>query len=201
MAGWMIRSAETGDERPLAQLSLMAGHGFLEVLYQGVFPGQTLEDVVMERRLRNPRSIGHIGHWRVAAAEDGSLLGAINAIAPDVVETIEADPEVPPERALIFTPFRALDPQTDNTYYINMLAVFPQHRHLGVARALVDDAVAMARQASQPAVTLLTFEEDNRLVQYYRRLGFEITGSQPVIPHPYFRHGGNILAMLLAVSA
>ena len=193
---WRLRPAQQEHAFGLADRSLMAGHGFLNVLYENVFPDRRLEGIIVERRILNPRSIGHLRHWLVASSLSGEVLGAANFFAPAALDEIDPDDAVPADRGGIFEPFRLLDPLTADSIHVNMLAVFPQHRGRGIAHALIDQTLAIAREAGLPAVTLLTFEEDRRLVDYYRRLGFAITGSSPVVPHPYFQHSGNVIAML-----
>ena len=192
---WQIRSALLEDAHGLAELSLMAGHGFLNVLYENVFPGRRLEDIIVERRILKTGSMGHLRHWLVAAGTSGSVLGAVNFFSPEALDEIAADDAVPADRKVIFEPFQQLDSLTADSLHINMLAVFPEHRGHSIAEALVGRTIDIARAAGLPAVTLLTFEEDTRLVDYYHRLGFVTTGRSPVVPHQYFQHSGNIIAM------
>lgn len=197
---WSVRTGRAEDSAILAKLSMMAGHGFVDVLYSGLFPGRPLEDVVVERRSLNPASFGYFGNWRVAVNEADQAIGGINDFLPDDFAEFELDPIVPEDRRAIIAPFGKLDAHIENTLHINMLAVLPEFRHHGIARGLLQTAVDRSRRAGLPALSLLTFEQDDRLVRYYESLGFRIMGRCPMIPHPLFQCDGNLVAMVMPVS-
>ncbi len=197
---WSIRPGIADDARSLAQLSLLAGHGFLDVLYRDLFPRREIEDVIVARRSLNHESVGYFKHWRVATNERDQVLGGVNDFLPQELEGTVMDPAVPDDRRAIFAPFQELDPYLENSVYINMLAVFPEFRHHGIARALVNDSCELARVAGLRAVSLLTFDEDERLVRYYESLGFVCADTRPVVQHEYFRHAGNVVAMVMPIT-
>ncbi|KAJ7275478.1 hypothetical protein B0H12DRAFT_262586 [Mycena haematopus] len=65
-----------------------------------------------------------------------------------------------------------------DSWYLNLLAVDPNHRKLGVARALID---AVRGKATPAELTLAATNELN--VSIYRRLGFGVRGSM-TMPGP-----------------
>lgn len=178
----------------------MAGHGYIEVLYSGLFPDRNLDEVVVERRSLNPASIGYYGNWRVAVDETGQAVGAINDFLPDEYANLEMDYIVPQENRAILSAFSALDAHLENTLHVNMLAVLPEYRHRGIARGLMQVAADRSRCAGLPALSLLTFEQDKRLVRYYESLGFRIVGRCPMTPHPLFQCTGSLVAMVMTVT-
>lgn len=197
---WSVRTGLPEDARVLARLSLMAGHGYIEVLYSGLFPDRRLEDVVVERRSLNPASFGYYGNWRVAVDEAGQAVGGINDFLPDEYADLEMDSIVPEENRMKMSAFSALDAHIEDTLHVNMLAVLPEYRHHGIAQGLIQVAADRSRRARLPALSLLTFEQDGRLVRYYERLGFRIVGRCPMIPHPLFQCDGNLVAMIMPVA-
>ena len=58
--------------------------------------------------------------------------------------------------------------------WLASLAVRPAHRRLGLGRALVDDAVARARQASAHWLSLEVDRENRPAIALYRREGFGV---------------------------
>ena len=197
---WSVRAGRPEDARVLARLSLMAGHGYFEVLYRDLFPDRPLEDVIVERRSLNPASFGYYANWRAAVTDAGDVAGGINDFLPGEVAHFEYDPIVPGDTKAIFAPFDALDAHIENTLHIAMLAVFPEYRHYGIARGLIRAAIDRSRHAGVSAVSLLSFEQDERLVRYYESLGFQIVGRCPMIPHPLFQCDGNLVAMVMPVA-
>jgi ribosomal protein S18 acetylase RimI-like enzyme len=63
---------------------------------------------------------------------------------------------------------------------IDEMYVRPQHRGRGVGRALVDEAVAIARQRRwfRLDVTSPGDQSNRRAVRFYAKLGFEFTGEK-----------------------
>ncbi|KAJ6501620.1 hypothetical protein C8R47DRAFT_234094 [Mycena vitilis] len=59
-----------------------------------------------------------------------------------------------------------------DSWYLNLLAVDPEHQRLGVARALID---TVRRKAGRSELTLAATNEMN--VSIYRRMGFAVRGS------------------------
>ena len=70
-----IGNAEKTDAQALAQIADMAGHGLMQLLYEGLLPGKSLIDTIIERRIFAPRSISALARWRVATDGSGNVLG------------------------------------------------------------------------------------------------------------------------------
>ncbi len=62
----LIRDAAEGDARALAEVCIMAGHGVMELFYEGLVPGKSVIDCVMARRILDRDSFATIKRWRVA---------------------------------------------------------------------------------------------------------------------------------------
>jgi hypothetical protein len=48
----LIRDAVESDARALAEVCVMAGHGVMELFYEGLIPGKSVIDCVMTRELQ-----------------------------------------------------------------------------------------------------------------------------------------------------
>jgi ribosomal protein S18 acetylase RimI-like enzyme len=59
----------------------------------------------------------------------------------------------------MLAPFIGLDVEAAGAFYINDVAVFPEYRHAGIARKLIELAYDEAKEADLAAVSLGTFEE------------------------------------------
>ncbi len=71
----------------------------------------------------------------------------------------------PPIACMVLTPHHG-------ALYIGKLAVSPDHRHMGLARALIDTAADRARSLSLPCLTLQTRIELTENHATFRALGF-----------------------------
>ena len=61
----LIREAEAGDARALAEVCIMAGHGVMELFYEGLVPGKSVIDCVIARRILDRDSFATFRRWRV----------------------------------------------------------------------------------------------------------------------------------------
>ena len=79
------------------------------------------------------------------------------------------------------------------------MCLLEPHRHAGIGRKLIELAFAEAKKAGLSGVSLTTFEEDRRLVDYYRGFGFSVVASRPIVPHECVEFGGNLILMICPV--
>jgi GNAT superfamily N-acetyltransferase len=189
-----IRQAQPDDALALAQLFLLAAHGIAEAVYRDLLPGQGTDQIIADRRIRPEGRLSSFTNWWVAEDDQERIVGGINAYARDQRGGTN-DPLLTEERLAVLEPMIELNALAQGTYFINALATFPAHRHHGTGRRLIGLACGAARHAGWPAVTLTTFEEDRRLIDYYIELGFGTIAARPIVPHPCVINSGNLILM------
>lgn len=187
----LIRDATPADALALAELTIMAGHGLHEVFYAGLIPGNSTAEIIADRRILRSGNFSSHALWRVAASAQGEILGALNSFPQEIFGQSLADPLLTPTRTKIADAITELEMSATGTYYINILAVFPECRGSGVGEALMAEADRLARRDEFNRLTLCTFEADNRTVAFYQRQGFKIIDTRPIVPHPGLEHSGN----------
>ena len=143
----VIRDAVLADTMDLARLAVMAGHGLLDIFYRGLVPGRSTIEIVAERRMLRKGNFAELVNWRVAMDRDGSVLGALNSFPHDIFETSESDPLLTAERLAAVDTLTELEVSAKGTYYINIIAVFPERRKAGVGRMLMAEAEGLARRS------------------------------------------------------
>jgi ribosomal protein S18 acetylase RimI-like enzyme len=195
-SGIIVRTALEQDTPALAELAIMASHGVMNLLYEGLIPGRSVAEAIIERRLRNPDSFCALRHWRVAQDARGSVLGGLNSLPNVELAKSVGDPAIGPERLAPLTRLFELDVFLADAYYVNMIAVFPQHRRSGAGRALMLEAERLARQSGLCTIGLTTFEADAGLIAFYHKLGFSMREKRPIPPHPQFEFSGNWVLMI-----
>jgi len=84
--------------------------------------------------------------------------------------------------------FTELEPNDGVTYYLEKLAVLPEHRHRGGGKLLMDHAVAFVRASGGKAISIGIIHENTRLVHWYEAYGFVATGTK-AFPHLPFTVG------------
>jgi GNAT superfamily N-acetyltransferase len=72
----------------------------------------------------------------------------------------------------------------------------PECRGSGIGNRLMALSTSEAQQRGFTEVSLMVFEQNSRAVALYRRLGFEVAGRSPVVPHPLLHHTGDLLLMM-----
>lgn len=60
----------------------------------------------------------------------------------------------------------------DEEWELNNLAVLPEHRHLGIGKAMVDYAVATVKNYGGAKISIGIIEENTLLKNWYLKLGF-----------------------------
>ncbi len=177
----------------------MAGHGISDAIYRDLIPGLATEQIIADRRIRPKGRSASYTNWWVAEDSNHKVVGGILAYPLD--EGGRSAPEVllTEERLKVLAPMIELDAEAAGTFYINDVAVFPEYRHAGIARRLIEVAFDEAKKANLPAVSLATFEEDRRLVDYYRGFGLSVVATRPIVPHECIQFGGNLILMTCSV--
>lgn len=192
-----IRPATAADIPDLSKLLLIATDGVVASLYEGVIPGLTTEKIV-ERRLAREGTCGAYTNCWVAV--DGTrIAGKLHAYPLDDLAGDPPDPLVPEERYKVLEAFDALDEPAAGSYYINVIAVFPDYRRRGLGGRLLDLAGEQARARGLTQLSLAVFEENAGAVRLYERIGFAIAARAPAPAHPLIPFSGDMLMMMRPV--
>lgn len=192
-----IRPATKTDIPDLSKLLLMATDGIVESLYEGVIPDLATHEIV-ERRLARDGTCGSYANcWVVANGE--RIAGKLHAYPMDDVASDPPDPLIPEERYGILDPFEALDEPAAGSYYINVIAVYPDYRRQGLGGRLLDLAGKQAEAGGFSQLSLAVFEENAGAVGLYERKGFTVVARAPAPIHPLIPFSGDLLMMMRPV--
>lgn len=173
-----IRPACTTDGGHIARLAMLAGEGIPAYFWNQV--KQANESVVEAgaRRVASDETNFSYKNAHVALYEEqiaGLLLGyKIVSIPSD--EEINNAPE-------FIRPLLLMDRKVPGTFYINMLATYPEFRGKGIGRALMMHAEAVAASMNIDALSLQVFNENKHALEFYFRLGYRKVAELPVVPH------------------
>ncbi len=189
-----LRRATEADVPDLARLLIMAAHGIIDALYRDLVPGVPTEKL-FEGRFMQAGSVRSYEYCWVAQ-QDSRTIGMLHAHPLDAQADAPPDPRLTADRLGVLAPFLALDEQARGSYHINAVAVAPECRGGGLGHRLMALATSEAQRWGFTEVSLIVFEQNSRAVALYRRLGFEITGRSPAVPHPLVHHTGDLLLMI-----
>jgi len=175
----------------MAYVAVQAFGGYAEVMYEGVIPDRTVQQIV-EHRLSHAGTTSSISNSRIAE-EDGMVLGGLHAFPMDLMADDPEDLLIPEDRFYLFAPFEHL--HAEGSYYINAVAVYPDFRQRGVAQKLIENAEAEAVAKAFTEMSLHVFAENVGVVRLYEKLGYSEFARQPLVDHPSLRYSGSLLLM------
>ena len=189
----VLRPAREADIPDLAQLFILAGDGIVDALYHDLVPGVSTEKL-FEWRFRQVGSVKSYEYCWIA--QDGPRpVGMVHAFPIDRLADAPSDPRLTSDRLALLVPIAELDEKARGSYYINVIAVYPDCRSGGIGSRLLARAVSDAQQQGFAEASLVVFEQNTGAVSLYQRLGFQIVARSPVVPHPLVRRTGNMLLM------
>lgn len=185
-----IRTATKADCRAIAELALMAGEGIPACFWrQSVGPGKDVLDVGARNACSETENFS-FRNARLATIGD-RVTGMILAYRlPDAEHTdnIEDFPE-------FIRPLIELEQRVPSSFYINMLATYPDFRGQGVGKGLMGIVDDWAAEAGCDLASIQVFEQNDGAFRLYRRLGYVEEARRPVIPHPCHPYTGDVVLL------
>ncbi len=171
------RMAEEGDIGALAELFDMANHGDIAVIWgREAGPGETWKDICA-RHMRNPGSEIHIDKT-VVAIVDGAVAGMLMFFRASPPR--EYDLTRLPVHA---RPFMILRAQAPECVYLRDMAVFPQFRGHGIAKNMLDLAIAVGFARGLKHACAIVHETNTKLLAHYYKRGMVEIAREQVLEH------------------
>lgn len=167
-----LRPARRADAADLARLVDLAGEGLPRHLWARMAgPGEDVWDVGARRASRDDGAFS----WRnaVVAEVDGAVAGAL------VVYRIGDAPEPLDELPAMFRPLQQLENLALGSQYVNVLAIFPDHRRRGLGRRLL--AEAEARGGDAGAMSIIVADRNAPAVALYCASGYRERARTPIV--------------------
>jgi ribosomal protein S18 acetylase RimI-like enzyme len=172
----VIRQGKLSDAGALAELVNLAGEGMPVQLWEGMRePGETAWDVGRRRASRDEGSFS----WRnaVVAEAEGQVAGALMGYPqPAIPEAIDYG-AMPPA----FVPLQELENLAPNTWYVNVLAVFPAFRGQGVGTTLMAVAEDIAAKEGKPGLSVIVSDANTDAKRLYLACGYRQAATRPKV--------------------
>ncbi|ALT00302.1 hypothetical protein AT746_03480 [Lacimicrobium alkaliphilum] len=176
-----IRPAKRTDALDLAQLIDIAGEGIPSYLWQ-----QSCEKGQMALEYGCMRAQRESGGFSYRNARVATLNNEVVGMILDYPISNPTEQDLKELHTLpeVVRPFVELEYQAGESYYINALAVYAPRRHLGIGKQLLKTAQKIAVQKGCHKLSVEVFSENQGAVALYKKMGFEVTASTPVLLHP-----------------
>ncbi len=170
------RRAEPDDALPLAELINMAGEGMPLYLWERMKePGETVWDVGQRRARREEGSFSYRN--AVVREEDGRAVATLIGY-PLADEPEHWDPaDMPP----MFVPLQELEDLAPGTWYVNVLASYPECRGKGYGTALLGIAERLAVEAGCCGLSIIVSDGNPGAVRLYERTGYERVATRAIV--------------------
>src|SRR5215208_3180852 len=190
-----LRLATRKDARALAELTDYAGHGIPGYLWsRSADEGRPPIEVDIERILREEANFSYRN--AVVGEVDGRVAAALLAYRLPEHSDVNLD-ELPD----LLRPLEELELKVPGTFYINILAAYPEYRGLGLGTSLLEAAHMLASEAGCNELSLEVFEQKVGALRLYERHGYRKIARLPVAPHPIYPYEGDIVLMTRSVSS
>lgn len=179
-----FRFATVDDADAMVELVNFAGEGLPVYLWGRMAePGESAWDVGRARARREEGGFS----WRntVVRELDGRvaacLIGYPLADSPEPVDYAELPP--------MFVPLQELEDLAPGTWYVNVLATFPDHRGRGFGRSLLNIAVRLAQNTRRHGLSIIVADSNAGARRLYEREGYREHARRPMVKEG-FEHPG-----------
>jgi ribosomal protein S18 acetylase RimI-like enzyme len=184
------RRATQADAWALADLVDFAGEGLPSYLWARMAQdGESAFDI---GRRRARREEGSFSYRNAVVADEGR--GVVAALVgyplPDKPEPIAAD------MPAMFVPLQQLENLACGTWYVNVLATYPEHRNRGHGTRLLTIAEKLMQSSGSKGLSVIVSDANERARRLYQRFGFQRSATRPMIKEQWVNAGENWLLMI-----
>jgi ribosomal protein S18 acetylase RimI-like enzyme len=189
-----LRVARPDDARALAELADQASYGLALYFWDQIKePGQTALDAGVERAGREEGSFSYRN--AIIAELDGKcaacLIGYPQEENPQPIDRCSMPP--------MLVPLQELENMAADTWYVNVLATYPEARGKGLGTRLLEAAEQIAREAGKSGLSLIAEDDNVNAIRLYHRFGFRDVATRPIIREGWHTEGENWILMKKAL--
>jgi ribosomal protein S18 acetylase RimI-like enzyme len=186
-----IRPAILQDAPALAELVNFAGEGL--PLYLWAKMAKEGEDAWSVGRARASREEGSFSYRNATIVEaDGSaaacLIGYPLADEPEAID----EASMPP----MFLPMQQLENLAPGTWYVNVLASYPQWRGQGFGTALLQHAEKLAAAGAKRGMSVIVADDNAGARRLYERMGYRLVAERPMVKESWQSAGSAWLLLV-----
>jgi GNAT superfamily N-acetyltransferase len=183
-----FRQATREDCSRIARLFMIASDGLAAYIWSRIdAPGLSLLEIGERRYARENTAFSYQNC--LVAEKDGTVIGMVHSFPMRKSVADSGSGDIDP----VLAPYNELEDY--GSLYVSAVAVFHEHRGLGIGTRLLEEARRRARTLGLDRLSLIWFERNTGAMCLYRRLGFRELHRRSVVPHPFlnYREGNAIL--------
>ena len=192
MAPPTFRPATKADAPALAVLVDIAGEGMPAYMWSTLkAPGQSLLEVGRQRAQREQGGFSYRNS--VVAEVDGEIAASLVGYRLDDPYDLDASLADTPD---IVRPLVRLEARAPGSWYVNVLATFPEFRRQGIAGRLLEIAEQKAREQGAPSSSVIVASWNGPAARLYTSAGYAGLARETALPFPGCPHQGDWLLMV-----
>lgn len=180
------RPATSEDAEAMAELVNFAGEGL--PLYLWTDMAEAGESPWMVGQQRAQRETGSFSYRNAVLREDGDRVVAalIGYPLPDAPEPIDYD-----EMPAMFVPLQELENLVPGTWYVNVLAAYPEYRGKGYGSELLSIAERLAVDTNCTGLSIVVSDANTGARRLYERSGYKEIATRPMVKDAWENEGEN----------
>ena len=191
-----FRPGAKADASALAVLVDIAGEGLPAYLWSTLkAPGQSILEVGRELAARETGGFSYRN--AIIAEAGGEVAACLVGYRLDDPYDLGGLEQVP---ALV-RPLVLLEAKAPGSWYVNVLATFPEFRRRGLGMALLRLAEERACEAGAPALSVIVAGENEPAARLYKAAGYQTRAAEPIFAYPGCQHGGDWVLMVKSLPA
>jgi ribosomal protein S18 acetylase RimI-like enzyme len=191
----LFRPARKADAAALAVLVDIAGEGMPAYMWSTLAaPGQSVLEFGRERAARDT---GGFSYRNAIVAECGDEIAAslVGYRLDDPFDLGVLD-DMPP----IVHPLVRLEAKAPGSWYVNVLATFPEFRRRGIGARLLAIAEETGREEGAPSLSVIVGSWNGDAARLYAGAGYSTVASEPASLFPGCPHEGDWVLMVRSLS-
>ena len=170
----------------MTELINFAGEGMPLFLWTSMAEdGQSPWQVGRERARRESGGFSYRNTlvYEKAGRAAGALIGYPLAPEPEADSTAGLPP--------MFVPLQELEDLAAGTWYVNVLAAYPEFRGMGIGTQLLDAAEHEATKAGCSGLSIIVSDANTGARRLYERQGYVELASRPIVKDGWSNDGDN----------
>jgi ribosomal protein S18 acetylase RimI-like enzyme len=192
----IFRSATKADAAALAVLVDIAGEGMPAYMWSTLAaPGQSLLELGRERAAREEGGFSYTN--AVVAEIDGEIAASLVGYRLDDPYDLGGSLAGTPE---IVRPLVRLEAKAPGSWYVNVLATFPEFRRKGIGARLLAIAEERAREQRARSLSVIVGSWNESAARLYAGAGYAAFASETAILFPGCPHHGDWVLMVRSLA-
>ena len=189
------RAAMREDAEAMAELVNFAGEGLPLYLWTGMAePGQSPWEVGRQRAARESGGFSFCN--TVVREEDSRAVAAlIGYPLPD-----QPDPSVYDDLPAMFVPLQELEDLASRTWYVNVLAAYPEYRGRGFGSELLQIAQGFAERSGCDGLSIIVSDANTGARRLYERRGYVERATRRMVKEAWDNPGENWVLLVKATG-